>query len=298
MLWKMEATWELAGRSVVVKNLETVFFPETGITKGDLLTYYRRVAGAMLPHLEGRPLTLYQCPDGIEGHCFYRRKLPEHAPEWFRRVFHDPRTKTGRVPLILVEDEAQLIWLANQAAIEFHAWNARLPHLDRPDRLIFDLDPGEVGFELVLKAAVIVHEELASLGLSAWPKTSGGRGLHLFVPLKPEKGHTEVRAWARAFAERVEAKHGFVRLPKGRSHEGRSVQIDYAQNGYGRNTAAPYTVRARPGAPVSTPLFWNEVRQGEVDPTELNLRSVPARLEERGDPWQDLPNVAFRLPEL
>ncbi len=294
----MEATWELAGRQIRVKNLEKVFFPESGITKGELLEYYRRVAPVMLPHLEGRPLTLYHCPDGIQGYCFYRRKLPDYAPDWFPRVLHNPKTKTGQVPLILVEDEAQLLWLANQAAIEFHAWNARLPVLERPDRLVLDLDPGEVGFARVLEAALLVREELEALGLAAWPKTSGGRGLHLFVPLEPEKGHAEVRAWARAFAQRVEAKHGFIRLPKGRSHEGPGVQIDYAQNGYGRNTAAPYSVRARPGAPVSAPLFWEEVERGEVRPEALNLRTVPPRLEEGGDPWAGILNEAFRLPAL
>jgi len=288
----VEESWVLAGRLVRVKNLEKVFFPEEGLTKGDVLAYYREAAPFMLSHLKDRPLTLYQCPDGIQGYCFYRRKLPEYAPDWF------PRPTLGTAPLIVVEDEAGLIWLANQAAIEFHAWNARLPTLDRPDRMVLDLDPGEVPFSRVLEAALLVQKELHALGLSAWPKTSGGRGLHLFVPLKPEKGHAEVRAWARAFAERLEARHGFIRLPKGRSHEGKGVQIDYAQNGYGRNTAAPYTLRARPGAPVSTPLFWDEVERGAFEPQDLNLKTVPARLKTLGDPWESLLSRAFSLPEL
>ncbi len=294
----MEERWRLSGREVVVKNLKKLFFPESGLKKGDLLSYYREVAPFMLPHLQGRPLTLYQCPDGIQGHCFFRRKLPDYAPPWFPRVLHNPKTKTGRVPLILVEDEAQLIWLANQAAIEFHAWNARLPALDRPDRLVLDLDPGEVGFDRVLEAALAVRETLEQLGLSAWPKTSGGRGLHLLVPLAPEKTHAEVRAWARAFAEELEAKYGFIRLPKGRSHEGPGVQIDYAQNGYGRNTAAPYTVRARPGAPVSTPLSWEEVEAGGVRPEDFTPKTVPERLKSTGDPMAGITDRAFRLPAL
>ena len=292
----MEARWRLAGREVRVKNLEKVFFPEAGLKKGDVLAYYREVAPYLLPHLRGRPLTLYQCPDGIRGHCFFRRKLPDYAPEWFPRVLHNPKTKTGRVPLILVEDEAQLLWLANQAAIEFHVWNARLPDLARPDRLVLDLDPGEVGFGRVLEAALAVREALEALGLSAWPKTSGGRGLHLLVPLVPERTHAEVRAWARAFAQELEAKYGFIRLPKGRSHEGPGVQIDYAQNGYGRNTAAPYTLRARSGAPVSTPLFWEEIEKGGFEPTDFNLKNVPPRLREEGDPFADLPKARFSLP--
>ena len=287
----MEESWVLAGREVRVKNLEKVFFPEEGLTKGDLLAYYREVAPFMLSHIRHRPLTLYQCPDGIQGHCFFRRKLPEYAPEWFPRVY------LGKAPLIVVEDEAGLIWLANQAAIEFHAWNARLPELEYPDRLVLDLDPGEVPFSLVVEAAHVVREELKALGLSSWVKTTGGKGLHLFVPLKPERTHAEVRAWAKAFAKRVEEKYGFIRLPRGRSHEGEGVQIDYAQNGYGRNTAAPYTVRARPGAPVSTPLFWEELTE-DLDPKALNLKTVPRRLGQKGDPWAGMLEVAFSLPEL
>ncbi len=294
----MPTVWRVAGRAVEVKNLDKVFFPDSGITKGNLLAYYRAVAGFLLPHLRGRPLTLYQCPDGLEGGCFYRRKLPAHAPAWFPRVFFNPKSRTGRVPLILAEDEAQLVWLANQAAVEFHGWNARLPDLGRPDRLVLDLDPGEVGFERVVEAALLIRQELEARGLRAWAKTSGGRGLHLWVPLVPEKTHAEVRAWARAFAQALEARHGWIRVPKGRSHAGDGVQIDYAQNGYGRNTAAPYTVRARPGAPVSTPLAWEELERCDCRPTDFNLQTVPGRLARIGDPMAELWKMPQSLPAL
>ncbi len=292
----MEAEWVLAGRRVRVKNLEKVFFPDAGITKGDLLAYYRKAARWMLPHLNGRPLTLYQCPDGLLGKCFFRRKLPEHAPEWFPRVLHNPKTKTGSVPLILVEDEAHLIWLANQAAVEFHTWNARVGKLDHPDRLVLDLDPGEVAFERVLEAALTLRAELERRGLASWPKTSGGRGLHLLVPLVPEYTHAELRAWARTLAEELEERYGWIRRPKGRSHVGTGVQLDYAQNGYGRNTAAPYTVRARPGAPVSTPLRWEEIERGGITPETFTPAVVLERLRIQGDPMAGMLATEQRLP--
>lgn len=292
----MQARWEVAGRVIEVKNLEKVFFPGLEATKGDVLAYYRRVAPSLLPFLRARPLTLYQCPDGIAGRCFFRRKLPDYAPEWFRRVPFNPRTRTGRVPLILAEDEAQLLWLVNQAAVELHAWTARLPDLARPDLLVLDLDPGkEVPFSRVLEAALILREELENRGLRAWPKTTGGRGLHLLVPLVPRYRHAEVRAWARGLAEALEARVRWIRRPRKGAHKGDGVQLDYAQNGYGRNTAAPYTLRARPGAPVSTPLDWAEVEKGGFLPGDFNLKTVPQRLAKRGDPLSPLLEHRFTL---
>ena len=292
------AVWQLGDRRLEVKNLDKVFFPEAGLTKGDVLDYYRRVAAVMLLYLHRRPLTLLMCPDGLQGTCYYRRKLPPHAPDWFPRVYYNPKTKSGHVPLILVEDAAELLWLVNQAAIEFHHWAARWPELARADLLIFDLDPGEVGFEAVLQAARLVREQLLALGLDAFPKTSGGKGLHLFVPLKPHPSHDEVRAWAKAFAEKLAEETDLIGLPRKKSHAGDRVQIDYAQNGYGRNTAAPYTLRAKPGAPVSTPLFWEEVEKGGFTPADFNLRSVLERLQKLGDPFAELRHRAFSLPPL
>ncbi len=293
-----KAVWQLGDRRLEVKNLDKVFFPEAGLTKGDVLEYYRRVAAVMLPYLHRRPLTLLMCPDGLKGPCYYRRKLPPHAPDWFPHVYYNPKTKSGHVPLILVEDEAELLWLVNQAAIEFHHWAARWPELSRADLLILDLDPGEVGFEAVLQAALIVREQLLALGLEAFPKTSGGKGLHLFVPLKPHHTHDEVRAWAKAFAEKLAEETDLIGLPRKKSHAGDRVQIDYAQNGYGRNTAAPYTLRAKPGAPVSTPLFWEEVERGGFTPADFNLRSLPPRIEEKGDAWRGFFGQTFALPRL
>lgn len=296
-----DEVWELAGRRVEVKNLDKVFWPERGYTKGDLLRYYRAVAPVMLPYLRGRPLTLVMCPDGIAAGCYYRRKRPAHAPDWMPFVPYNPRTKTGRVPLILVEDEAQLIWLANQAAVEFHVWASTARDLAHPTWLVLDLDPGDrTGFEDVLRAALLVREELERLGLEGWPKTSGGRGLHLLVPLEPGRyTHAQVRAWAKAFTVHLAKRSGgLLRLPHRATHRGRGVFVDYAQNGYGRNTAAPYSLRAKPGAPVSTPLGWDEVETGALQPADFNLETVPERIRRQGDLLAGMREAAFRLQEL
>ncbi|WP_456481046.1 non-homologous end-joining DNA ligase [Oceanithermus sp.] len=293
--------WELAGQAVEVKNLDKVFWPEQGYTKGDLLRYYREVAPVLLPYLRGRPLTLVMCPDGIAAGCYYRRKRPDYAPDWMPFVLYNPKTKAGQVPLVLVEDAAQLIWLAGQAAVEFHVWASTARDLAHPTWLVLDLDPGEAtDFGTVLEAARFVRGELVRLGLTAWPKTSGGRGLHLLVPLEPGRyTHAEVRAWAKAFATRLaERSGGLVRLPRGTTHRGEGVHVDYAQNGYGRNTAAPYSLRAKPGAPVSTPLGWDEVEAGGFEPTDFNLETVPERIRRQGDLLAGMREATFRLPEL
>ncbi len=291
--------WKLAGQEVEVKNLNKVFWPEAGYSKGDLLRYYRRLAPLLLPYLRGRPLTLVMCPDGIAAGCYYRRKLPGHAPDWMPRVYYNPKTKSGRVPLILAEDEAQLIWLANQAAVEFHVWSSTTADLAHPTWLVLDLDPGEkTSFDSVLQAALLVKEELASLDLQGWPKTSGGRGMHVLVPLEPGRyTHAEARAWAKAFAARLAEKSaGLIKLPHGATHRGTGVFVDYAQNGYGRNTAAPYSVRAKSGAPVSTPLAWSEVEAGGFTPADFNLGCVPVRVASVGDLMPDLLKVGQKLP--
>ena len=298
---KSRAVWELSGRQVEVKNLQKVFWPAAGYTKGDMLEYYRTVAPYMLPYLRGRPLTLKMCPDGIAAGCYYRRKLPGHAPAWMPRVLYNPKTKTGQVPLILAEDEAELLWLANQAAVEFHVWSSRTPDLAHPTWLVFDLDPGDRSrFADVLEAALLVRGELERLGLEGWPKTSGGRGLHVFVPLEPGRyTHAQARAWAKAFASRLSASSGgLVRLPHGATHRGEGVFVDYAQNGYGRNTAAPYTLRAKPDAPASTPLGWSEVARGGFMPADFTLRTAPERLRTQGDLFAPVLQTAQALPQL
>ncbi|WP_293179495.1 non-homologous end-joining DNA ligase [Oceanithermus sp.] len=293
--------WKLAGQTVEVKNLDKVFWPAQGYTKGDLLRYYREVAPVLLPYLRGRPLTLVMCPDGIAAGCYYRRKRPDYAPDWLPYVLYNPKTRTGRVPLVLVENEAHLIWLANQAAVEFHVWSSTARDLAHPTWLVLDLDPGNAtGFETVLEAARFVRKELEELGLAGWPKTSGGRGLHLLVPLEPGRyTHAQARAWAKAFAARLAQRSGgLVRLPRGATHRGEGVHVDYAQNGYGRNTAAPYSLRAKPGAPVSTPLGWDEVETGGFEPADFDLQTVPERIRRQGDPLASMREAAFRLPEL
>lgn len=292
-------TWQIDGRSVRVSHLDKLYWPEDGLTKADMLRYYLGVAPVLLPYCSGRPVTLRVFPDGVQGTSYYRRDLPEDAPEWLRSVDYSPETTERKIQLPLVENAAGLVWLANKGSIEFHLWASRLPDLVQPDLAIFDLDPGEeTSFHDVLQAALRLHEALDGLGLRSYAKTSGGRGLHVFLPLLP--GHTfeGVRGWVKTMAERLAtADPQLIAVAHGATHRGHQVTIDYAQNSTGRNTAAPYTLRGAPGAPVSTPLSWEEVAAGQVQPSELTLKTVPARLQQIGDLFAQLLEERALLPQ-
>jgi len=290
--------WSIGGRTIAVSNLEKAYWPGDGLTKGDLLRYYQTVAPVLLPHCADRPATLRVYPNGIRGFSYYRRELPSHAPDWLRGVAYRPETTGEPIQLPLVDDAAGLVWLANTGAIELHLWTARLPNLDEPDQAVFDLDPGDqASFGDVLRAALRLRDELERRGLHGYPKTSGGKGLHVYLPLAAGHTYDAVRAWVKAVAERLAAAHpDLIAVARGATHRGGHVTIDYAQNSVGRNTAAPYTPRARPGAPVSCPLTWDEVADGKIAPSDLTLRTVPDRVAKLGDVFAPVLAADQRLP--
>ena len=277
--------WELDGRQVHVSSLGRLLWPDDGISKGDLLAYYRDLAPVLLPYCADRPVTTRLFPRGITAASYYRRERPDTAPDWVRSAEYRAATDGHAVRVMLVDDAAGLIWLANSGGIEVHLWTARLPDLSVPDMAVFDLDPGDAAsFGDVLRAAGLLHERLDRQGLRAYPKTTGGDGLHVFLPLAPGHTYDRVRDWVKTQAEELAAAHPTLfAVAHGSTHRGRHVTVDHAQNSVGRNTAAAYTVRGRPGAPVSTPLTWDEVAAGKLQPSDFTLRTVPKRLEQLGD---------------
>ena len=279
-------TWQFGDQSVQVTHLEKAYWPQAGFTKGDLLDYYRQIAPVVLPYLKDRPVTLRVYPQGVEGASYYLRDCPEQAPDWLRRVQYQPKTVSHPVPLPLIDATAGLVWFANQGAIEFHLWSSQTPDLSQPDLAIFDLDAGSTAsFAAVREAALRLHDVLGQAGVSGYPKTSGGGGLHVFVPLAP--GHTfeRVRAWVKGVGQQLADTHpDLVALARGATHQGGRVTVDYAQNSVGRNSATPYTLRAHPVHPtVSTPLTWKELEEGGLDPASLSPQVVLERVERLGD---------------
>ncbi|CAN5396098.1 non-homologous end-joining DNA ligase [soil metagenome] len=292
------ATWTIDGREVSLTHLDRVLWPDEGITKLDVIEYYRAIAPVMLPHLKDRPVTLRLFHEGISGPGIYRREAPKFAPDWLRRTHYTTVTDAHTIELPLIDDSAGLIWFANTGVIEFHLWSSHLPELDEPDRVVLDLDPGEeADFAMVLDAALVVRAKLDSLGLAGFPKTSGGRGLHIYLSLAPGYEFETVREWVEELAVRLATDHpGLIAPAHGSTHTGKLVTIDHAQNSIGRNTAAPYTIRARAGAPVSTPLTWDEVRKKKLRPEDFTISNVAKRVDRVGDLFAPVLGKSEPLP--
>ncbi len=277
--------WILGRRRVDVTRLRKIYWPESGFTKGDLLRYYRAVAPVLLPYMEDRPFIMRAWPDGIEGGSFYRWRVPAYAPTWLER-FRYRVHGTGRVAeMLVVDDPAELVWVANQGVIEMHPWTSTIRRPARPTWMVFDLDPAPgLPFAEILRVARRIGDALEAAGLPGVPKTTGSRGVHIFVPIEQRYTFETVRGWLKEFLRRVAAAHpGELTLDKHLAGRAGKVLVDYAQNAEAKSIVAPYSVRAKPGAPVSTPLTWREISSGRVRPEEFTIETVLARLERRGD---------------
>ncbi len=292
--------WEINGRSIRVTSLDKPYWPEDGFTKGDTLDYYRRVAKVILRYIHNRPVTLRAYPNGINGPGFWRRDRPDSAPDWLGSVTYEPETTRESIDVPVINDEASLVWYVDHSAIEIHQWMSQLNHLTRPDFAVFDLDPGKtVDFAEILEAALHVRDELTGNELQSFAKTSGAAGLHVFVPIAQRYSFDQIREWVHTVARKLAVRFPeSIAAASGGTHRGSVVTIDHAQNSIARNTAAPYTLRARPGAPVSMPISWREVEQGEVRPEQFTLHTVPDRLEREGDAWTNALELHQRIPDL
>jgi bifunctional non-homologous end joining protein LigD len=275
-------------RRLKLSNLDKVFFPEDGITKGDLLAYYRRVAPTLLPHIADRPFTMKRYPDGIAGSFFFQKDAPKHMPEWIpTRPFEastrerPPRRRVIDFPL--VNDELALLWMVNMGCIDLNTWYSRVDKPERPDFVLFDLDPAAgAGFPEVIQVALLVKEVLDALGLAGFPKTSGSDGIHVLVPIERRHTYDDTREFSAIVAGTLARTHRGLVTTEWTKSKRQGVLIDSNQNGEGKTIASAYSVRPHPGAPVSTPLCWDEVKAG-LDPRSFTLETTLARIEREGD---------------
>jgi len=282
-------TIELDGKRLRLSNLNKVYFPESGYTKRNLLAYYYRMADFVLPFLGDRPLVLRRYPDGIKGQAFFQKDLREGIPEWFTTMPLDSEKRGEEIHYATANDRASLLFLTGLGCIDHNPWSSRYADLEHPDYFFFDLDPSEgTDFSVVVTIARVLHEKLEELRLVSFLKTSGATGIHLYIPVEPVYTYEQLRTFAEIVARTVTAEHSnlvtnersVARRPAGR------VLIDVQQNALGRPLAAPYAVRAFPEAPVSAPLLPRELRPG-LRPASLNIKTVFARLKEKGDLWGD-----------
>jgi len=278
----LAARTRVGRRELRLSHLDKVYWPQEGISKGGLLAYYRQVASVLVPHLRDRPFTMLRRPDGIAGKAFFQRRAPAYLPAWIPTWEY--ATGSGR-PLRapLVNEEAALLWMVNMGCIDLHTWCSRVDRPQRPDWVLFDLDPGEeVAFARVVETALLIKALLDGLGLRSYPKTSGGDGLHVLVPIARRCTYGDARAFAEHVARALaSARPDLVTRERSRPRR-RGVLIDAAQNAAGKTFASVYSVRPRPGAPVSTPLAWEEVTEA-LDPAAFTMEVVLERVAARGD---------------
>jgi bifunctional non-homologous end joining protein LigD len=267
---------------VEISRPDKVLFPGDGLTKADLANYYADVADLMLPHLRGRPVNMQRFPDGIGKVSFYEKKVPAHFPDWMHTV--EVHTGDGPQRQVVVDDVRSLVYLAQQACITPHTWLCTVKDLEHPDQLVFDLDPSDDSLAKVRRATRMVGELLDDLGLTTYLKTTGSRGYHVVVPLRATEDFDAVRGFARAVAERlVEGAPDLLTLEARKANRGDRVLVDIMRNGYGQTAVPPYAVRARPGAPVSAPIAWDELSR--VRPAQVTVASLRRRVAAKGDPW-------------
>jgi bifunctional non-homologous end joining protein LigD len=275
---------------VEITKPDKVLFPDDGITKADLAAYYAEAADRMLPFLRDRPVNMQRFPDGIGRFSFYEKKVPAHFPDWVRTV--EVHTADGTQRQVVVDDPRSLVYLAQQACITPHTWLSRATDLDRPDQLVLDLDPSDDDLGKVRRATRLAGEALEDLGLTTYLKTTGSRGYHVVVPLRPEAGFDEVRDFARAVAERlVEREPDLLTIEARKAKRGDRVLVDIMRNGYGQTAVPPYAVRARPGAPVSAPIPWDDLDR--VAPADVTIRDAATLLAD--DPWAGIRRHAAGL---
>ena len=281
-------------RELRLSNLDKLFWPDEGITKGDLLEYYRAVAPVLVPHLKGRPFTMRRYPDGASGKAFFQKDAPSHMPDWIA-TFHAQVTtrdkaRTKRwIDLPVVNDELALLWMVNMGCIDLNTWYSRIDRPDRPDFVLFDLDPTPgTPWAQTIEVALILKELLDSLELVAFPKTSGGKGFHVLVPLDRRSTYAETRSFAEIAAGAIARAHPKLATTEWSKARRHGVLIDANQNGEGKTIACAYSVRPKPGAPVSTPLAWDEVH-ADLDPAAFTMGAVLERVQQRGDLYAELP---------
>jgi len=285
------------GHEVRLTNMDKTFWPD-GITKAHIIEYYAAMSGYILPHLRNRPVVMKRYPEGIGGEAFYQKECPDYAPDWIKTY---PIKHTGKtVNYILCNDTATLVWMVNQACIEIHAWLSSVDNTECPDIAVMDLDPAKgATFGDVIDIALLCKRVLEEYGLLPFVKTSGASGLHLFVPIINEHPFHLVSGAMKYIAGLVESVYPKkATLERAVIKRTGKVYLDYLQNGRGRTMAFQYSLRPLPGAPVSTPLFWDEVESRQVTPGLFNIRTIYKRLEDYGDLMLDARSRRFSIDRL
>lgn len=298
------AELKVGRRTVSITHGDRIIFPRAKLSKNDLIDYYLNIADVMLPHLKNRLIAMERFVDGASAPGFYQKDAPDYFPSWIktvpvkRRSYYAKASKDkadGMVNYVVCNDAATLVYLANQVTITFHAWLSKIGKLDLPDRMIFDLDPSGKSFIPVKEAARLLRNVLENeLRLKTFLMTTGSRGLHVVVPLDKKNNFDFVRAFAFDVAQLLFARHpNLLTVEVRKAKRGKKVFIDYLRNAFGQTGVAPYSVRARPGAPIATPIEWSEL--GKITPNKFTIKNIFKRLSRKADPWESIEKNACSL---
>jgi bifunctional non-homologous end joining protein LigD len=288
---------KINGNKLKLTNLDKIYFPAEEYTKGDIIEYYRKISEYILPYLKGRPESLNRHPNGIEGESFYQKDMASLPPDWVKtaKIYSEHNEK--EITYLVCNDEASLVYMANLGCIEINPWFSRIENPENPDYCVLDLDPEDISFDKVIETALTVKEVLNIAGAESYCKTSGATGLHIYIPLNAEYTYNVSRDFAHLIAQLVYQRiPDITSIKRNPSKRQKKVYLDYLQNRVGQTLAAPYSIRPRPGAPVSTPLKWNEVKIG-LDPKDFNIKNIFKRLDKRGDIFKDVLGKGIDITE-
>lgn len=283
---KQEISIKIDGKTLKLTNLDKIYWPKEKYTKGDVIDYYQKVAAYILPYLKNRPESLNRHPGGIAGKNFFQKDVGHMPPPWVKieKVHSESNNKT--IHYLVCQDKATLVYMANLGCIEINPWNSRTGKLQHPDFMIIDLDPEKISFDRVVEVAQMVHKVLDQLKVPNFCKTSGATGLHIYVPMGAKYTYEQTKQFANLIAILVNHKlPNITSLERHPAKRQKKVYLDYLQNNKGQTLAAPYSVRPKPGATVSTPLEWKEVKKG-LSPQDFNIKNIFTRLKKKGDLWK------------
>ncbi len=289
---------KIGSHTVDISNEDKVFFPNEEITKGDLIEYYDKISDRMLPHLKDRPLTLRRFPDGINGTNFHQKEASDYFPDWIETI-EVKKKEGGSANQVVCNNKATLIYLVNQGTISFHPWLSTTSSINKPNKLVFYLDPPDGNFDLVIKGAKLLHRLLENeLKLHAYVMTTGSEGMHVVSPIKSENNFDEVRSFTEAISELLAEEHpdDFTTNMRKKDRNGR-LFLDYLRNAYAQTSIAPFSIRAQDKAPVATPLSWDELSKEGLHSKFYHLKNIFKRLGQKDNSWKNFRNQAISIEE-
>lgn len=294
-----DKTYKIGKKNIEISNIEKAFFQDINITKEDVINYYSGIADVMVPHMKDRPLNMHRAPDGVNGENFYQQEMSDYFPEWIDHAEVKKR-EGGTISHALCNNKESLVYLAGQAVLTFHVWLSKTDNIRKPDKLIFDLDPSPNGnFDSVIYGALKLKEYFDEKSATTYIMTTGSKGLHVIIPLRPENDFDEVRKKAEEIASGLSEKYpdNLTTEQQKNKRKGR-LFLDYLRNSYGQTSVAPYSIRIIEGAPIATPLSWEELKDKDINSRTYNIKNIFRRMGQKVDPWRDFENYEVRLKNI